>query len=100
MVDLYDVIINDPVYLTIAVLLAVSVVFSVVKKLFKFATILLTIGMIYVAYLYYTGEEIPQTTDDLIEDISKQTENAVDDLIDKSEDLKKKVKKAIKDKSP
>ena len=100
MVDLYDVIINDPVYLTIAVLLAVSVVFSVVKKLFKFATILLTIGMIYVTYLYYTGEEIPQTTDDLIEDISKQTENAVDDLIDKSEDLKKKVKKAIKDKSP
>ena len=30
MVDLYDVIINDPVYLTIAVLLAVAVVFSIV----------------------------------------------------------------------
>jgi len=100
MVDLYDVIINDPVYLTIAVLLAVAVVFSIVKKLFKFAIILLTICVLYVGYLYYTGEEIPETTDDLIKGISKQTENAVDDLIDKSEDLKKKVKKAIKDKSP
>ena len=31
--DLYEIIINDPVYLTIAALLAVSVVFSMVKKL-------------------------------------------------------------------
>ena len=100
MVDLYDVIINDPVYLTIAVLLAVAVVFSIVKKLFKFAIILLTICVLYVGYLYYTGEEIPETSDDLIEDVSKRTEDAVEGLLKKSEDLKKKVKKVIKDKTP
>ena len=32
MLDLYNIIINDPVYLTVAVLLAVAVVFSIVKK--------------------------------------------------------------------
>ena len=100
MVDLYDVIINDPVYLTIAVLLAVAVVFSIVKKLFKFAIILLTICVLYVGYLYYTGEEIPETSDDLIEDVSKRTEDAVEGLLEKSEDLKKKIKKVIKDKTP
>ena len=100
MLDLYNIIINDPVYITIAVILAIAVVFSVVKKLFKFAAILITICVFYVGYLYYTGEEIPETSDDLIENVSKRTEDAVEDLLEKSEDLKKKVEKNIKDKTP
>ena len=70
------------------------------KKLFKFAVILIAICVLYVGYLYYTGEEIPETSDDLIEDVSKRTEDAVEGLLEKSEDLKKKVKKVIKDKTP
>ena len=100
MLDLYNIIINDPVYITITVILAIAVVFSVVKKLFKFAVILIAICVLYVGYLYYTGEEIPETSDDLIEDVSKRTEDAVEGLLEKSEDLKKKVNKIIKDKSP
>jgi predicted membrane protein len=100
MLDLYNIIINDPVYITIAVILAIAVVFSVVKKLFKFAAILIAICVLYIGYLYYTGEEIPKTTDDLIENVSEKTEGAVDGLREKSEDLKKKVKKVIKDKTP
>ncbi len=84
----------------ITVILAIAVVFSVVKKLFKFAVILIAICVLYVGYLYYTGEEIPETSDDLIEDVSKRTEDAVEGLWEKSEDLKKKVKKVIKDKTP
>ena len=60
MLDLYNIIINDPVYITIAVILAIVVVFSVVKKLFKFAAILVAICVLYIGYLYYTGEEIPR----------------------------------------
>jgi len=100
MLDLYNIIINDPVYITITVILAIAVVFSVVKKLFKFAVILIAICVLYVGYLYYTGEEIPKTADDLIENVSEKTEGAVDGLREKSEDLKKKVKKVIKDKTP
>ena len=100
MLDLYNIIINDPVYITIAVILAIAVVFSVVKKLFKFDVILIAICVLYVGYLYYTGEEIPETSDDLIEDVSKRTEDAVEGLMEKSEDFKKKVKKVIKDKTP
>jgi len=100
MLDLYNIIINDPVYITIAVILAIAVVLSIVKKLFKFAAILIAICVLYIGYLYYTGEEIPKTADDLIENVSEKTEGAVDGLREKSEDLKKKVKKVIKDKTP
>ena len=100
MLDLYNIIINDPVYITIAVILAIAVVFSVVKKLFKFAVILIAICVLYVGYLYYTGEEIPETSDDLIENVSEKAEDAVEGLLGKSEDLKKKAKKIIKDTTP
>ena len=100
MLDLYNIIINDPVYITIAVILAIAVVFSLVKKLFKFAAILIAICVLYIGYLYYTGEEIPETSDDLIEDVSKRTEDAVEGLLEKSGDLKKIIKKVFKDKTP
>ena len=100
MIDLYNIIINDPVYIAIAVILAVVVVFTMVKKLFKFAVILIAICVLYVGYLYYIGEEIPETSDDLIEDVIKRSEDGVDDLLDKSEDLIKQADKLIKDKTP
>ena len=100
MIDLYRIIINDPVFLIIAVLLTVSVVFSVVKKLFKFAVILIAICVVYVGFLYFIGEEIPKTSEDFIEDVSKRTEDAVEGLLDKSEDLIKQADKLIKDKTP
>ena len=100
MLDLYNIIINDPVYITIAVILAIAVVLSIVKKLFKFAAILIAICVLYIGYLYYTGEEIPKTADDLIENVSEKAEDAVQGLLGKSEDLKKKAKKIIKDTTP
>ena len=81
MLDLYNIIINDPVYITIAVILAIAFVFSVVKKLFKFAAILIAISVLYIGYLYYTGEEIPKTADDLIENVSEKAEDAVEGLL-------------------
>ena len=81
MLDLYNIIINDPVYITIAVILAIAVVFSVVKKLFKFAAILIAICVLYIGYLYYTGEEIPKTADDLIENVSEKAEDAVEGFV-------------------
>ena len=81
MLDLYNIIINDPVYITIAVILAIAVVLSIVKKLFKFAAILIAICVLYIGYLYYTGEEIPKTVDDLIENVSEKAEDAVEGLL-------------------
>ena len=50
-------------------------------KLFKFAVILIAICVLYIGYLYYTGEEIPKTADDLIENVSEKAEDAVEGLL-------------------
>ena len=100
MIDIYEVILNDPVYITIAVLLAISVVFSLIKKLFKLAVIIIAVCVLYVGYLHYTGEKIPTTTDELLKDVNKKTKGLVDDIRDKSGDIIKKADKLIKDKTP
>ena len=100
MVDIYKVVINDPVYLTIAVLLAISVVFSIIKKLFKFAVIIIACIVIYIGCLHYSGSEVPQTMDELIDGIEEKSGPAADKLLKGSEELIKKTDKFIKDKTP
>ena len=100
MVDIYEVVINDPIYLAIAVLLAISVVFSIIRKLFKFAVIIIACIVIYIGYLHYSGEEVPQSMDELIEDIEKKSGSATEKLLKGSEKLIKKADKLIKDKTP
>ena len=100
MVDIYKVVINDPIYLTIAVLLAISVVFSIIRKLFKFAVIIIACIVIYIGYLHCLGLEVPQTMDELIEGIEEKSGPATDKLLKESENLIKKADKFIKDKNP
>ena len=100
MVDIYKVVINDPVYLTIAVLLAISVLFSIIKKLFKFAVIIIAFIVVYIGYLHYSGLEVPQTMDELIDGIEGKSGPTADKLLKGSEELIKKADKFIKDKTP
>ena len=100
MVDIYEVVINDPIYLAIAVLLAISVVFSIIRKLFKFAVIIIACIVIYIGYLHYSGEEVPQSMDKLIENIEKKSGSATEKLLKGSEELIKKADKLIKEKKP
>ena len=113
--DLLTVIINDPVYLTILVIISFAILFSIVKKLFKFAAILITICVIYLGYLHYTGQEIHINADDFINDMGKNTKEviegiegvvenlkgkAVESLNKKSEDIIKNAEKTLKEKTP
>tara|TARA_B100001996_G_scaffold138246_1_gene105202 strand:- start:313 stop:612 length:300 start_codon:yes stop_codon:yes gene_type:complete len=85
--DLYNIVINDPVYLTIAVILSAFVLFTAIKKMFKYLIVLISLCICYVGYLAYMGEDIPQTTDELIEDISKKAGDAVEVIKDKTDDV-------------
>ena len=100
MMDIYKVILNDPVYITIAVILAIAVVFSAIKKLFKFAVVIIAFIVIYIGYLQYSGKEIPQSMDELIEGIEEKTGFAADKLLKGSEELIDKADKLLKDKTP
>ena len=85
--DLYNIIINDPVFLTIAVILSAFIVFTAIKKMFKYLVVVIALCICYVGYLAYIGEEIPQTTDELIKDIGKKTEDAFEVIKDKTDDM-------------
>ncbi len=49
--DILDKIINDPIFMGIAILIALLVLYSILKKLFKFLAIIIAIAVIYIVYL-------------------------------------------------
>jgi len=59
----------------------------------KLIVILLIIIGGYVGYLYYTGEEIPTTTDEIIEHVSKKTEK----IREKGEEIIKEGKEKVQE---
>jgi len=75
--NLYNIIINEPIYLTIVSILILILVYSILKKLFKMLIIILIILMVYIGYLMYTGqslpnqEEINSVKDKVIEEVEK-----------------------------
>ena len=94
--NLLTLIMNDPVYLTILVIISFAIIFSIIKKLFKFSAILITICIIYLGYLHYTGQKIPINTDDLMNNMGENTEEVIEGIEDAVENLKKKSKDIIK----
>ena len=91
---IYEIIINDPVYIAISIILAIIVVFGIIKKLFKIFITGFAILVLYLFYLNYTGKEIPKDLDELSNSIKENVENvskeAKELLVD--ENLKEKVK--------
>ena len=55
--------------------------------MFKYLVVVIALCICYIGYLAYTGEEIPQTTDELINDIGKKTEGAIEVIKDKTDDI-------------
>ena len=49
--DIIDKIMNEPIFMGLAILIAILVVFSIFKKLFKFLGILIAIVVLYLVYL-------------------------------------------------
>ena len=61
--ELYNTVINNPIYLSITVLLAVLVVYSALKKFIKWLIFALICFVGYLGFLYISGDQ--QTIDDM-----------------------------------
>lgn len=72
--DIFNVIINDPLYLTIAALLALIFIFSIIKRYAKWIIAAITVFVIYISYIIYQGEPVPMTSDELKDKIVKDGE--------------------------
>ena len=70
--ELYNTIVNNPIYLAIAVILALLLIYSALKKFIKMIILALLFITIYLGYLYFTGDI------NTVEDIDKVIESVKD----------------------
>ena len=61
--ELYNTIVNNPIYLSITVLLAVLVIYTALKKFIKWLIFALICFVGYLGFLYISGDQ--QTIDDM-----------------------------------
>ena len=77
---------SDPVYLVIAIILSALILYSLVKKLVKLMIYLVAIFIIYLGYLYFTGQELPKDFNEIKEKIEEGIEQVTEqgtEIIDK-----------------
>ena len=87
-----DTIINEPIYLSIVLLFALIIIYSILKKFFKILLIAFISLILYISYLIYTGGDLPGESEEIINPIIdnagsvlEQIGNAIEEQIETKE---------------
>lgn len=73
---------ENPLYLVIAVILSIAVLLLFLKKILKMLIVVAAVCVLFVAYLYWSGKNVPE--------VIKGVEQVVDDVLRKgAESLKR-----------
>jgi uncharacterized membrane protein (Fun14 family) len=94
MENIIETITANPVYLAIAVILAVIVVYGFIKKIIKLVLVTASIFILYIAYLHYTGKDTAEIT----QSVSKSAEILKDAVSKTGEKVKDSALKTIEKK--
>ena len=94
MENIIETITANPVYLAIAVILAVIVVYGFIKKIIKLVLVTASIFILYIAYLHYTGKDTAEIT----QSVSKSAEILKDAVSKTGEKVKESAIKTIEKK--
>jgi len=81
--SIIDTLYNDPVYLVIAIILGCLLAYSLIKKLLKLMLYVFGLIVIYLAFLYFSGNELPKNFDDFWDGI-KDLKDDVEENIQKN----------------
>ena len=68
---------DQPVYLIVAVILAIVILFSFIKKLIKLAMVVTAAFVLYIAYLMWTGKEVPVSYEDVSSKVKGKVEEGL-----------------------
>ena len=79
--DIYNTIINNPIYLSIAVVLCLLLIYGALKKFIKMIIIALICIVIYLGYLYFTGDEATVKDVDKVIESVKDSKSYLEDQI-------------------
>lgn len=74
MEDIINTITSNKVYLVFAIIIGIMLFLAIVKRLIKLLIVSIIILIIYIGYLSYTGQKIPQTREEIIDHGSEQFE--------------------------
>ena len=75
--ELYNTVINNPIYLAIAVILALLLIYSALKRFIKMIILALLFITIYLGYLYFTGDSnIVKDIDNAVDSVNRSIENS------------------------
>ena len=100
-IETFTNLLQNPFFLILAVIIAVLIVFGLIKKLFKLATIVLAAFVIYVAYLLWTGQDIPKSFDEVKDSVKETISSSKNNVEETKEELEEaaeeKVEKTIKE---
>ncbi len=96
-IETFTNLMQNPFFLILAVIIAVLIVFGVIKKLFKLAMIVLAAFVIYVAYLMWTGQDIPTSFDGIKESVKETISRSKDNVEETKDAAKKKAGEVAKD---
>ena len=93
-----DTIFSNPVYIAIAGVLAIILVYAIIKKIIK---LVFTIGVflvLYAVYLNYTDQEVPQNLEEFKESVSESVEKAKNVASESLEDVKESTINIVEEK--
>ncbi|HBR86379.1 MAG TPA: hypothetical protein DEA65_00850 [Candidatus Marinimicrobia bacterium] len=87
---------ENPVYLAVAVVLAIVILFGVIRKLIKLVLVMAAVLVIYIAYLVWTGEEVDM--DRIKEGVQSAGESISEKAGEIGESMKEKVGETVEEK--
>ncbi len=87
-IETFTNLLQNPFFLILAIIIAVFIVFGVIKKLFKLAMIVLAAFVIYIAYLLWTGQDIPRSVDGIKDSVKETISRSKDNVDETKEDIK------------
>lgn len=94
-IETFTNLLQNPFFLILAVIFAVLIVFGVIKKLFKLAMIVLAAFVIYVAYLMWTGQDIPTSFEGVRDSVKETISRSKDNVEETKNAAKKKAGEAV-----
>ena len=92
-----DLLQSNPIFMGIAIVFALVVLFGFVKKMFKMALLLAAVLVLYIAYMMFTGQEVSvdniqkelqKASGKITEKVGEVTGSAVNETLKKAMDKK------------
>ena len=77
---------SNPVYMAVAVVLAIIILLGVIKKLIKLVIVVSAILILWVAYMVYTDQDVT------VDSIKRGLQSGVETVKDKASDIGEKQK--------